>query len=103
MRRSHQWARMDFSDSLHEDGNGGSYAESPTIKIQVNDGYPYRVLSLGPDNRCRYPGILGMLHSFSFSVPLRTDVRWNTALIILMRMTGFLPSNEPLVKLARLS
>lgn len=34
---------------LDENGIGGTYGKSPTIKIQVSGTYPYRVVSPGPD------------------------------------------------------
>jgi len=61
LTNGHEWIFLILY--LNEDGNGGSYAESPTIKIQVNDSYPYHVLSPGPDI---VAGILAywMEHSF---------------------------------------
>lgn len=49
---------------LNKDGDGGTYAESPTIKIQVSDTFPYHVISPGPDI---VAGILAywMEHSFN--------------------------------------
>jgi hypothetical protein len=100
LTNGHEWIFLILY--LNEDGNGGTYAESPTIRIQVTDSYPYRVLSPGPDI---VAGILAywVCCTLFFSASLRTDVRWNTALMILMRMTGFPPSNEPLVQSVRLS
>ncbi|KAF9643708.1 hypothetical protein BDM02DRAFT_1362680 [Thelephora ganbajun] len=34
---------------LNEDGIGGTYMQSPPIKMQASDNYPYYVLSPGPD------------------------------------------------------
>ena len=93
LTNGHEWIFLILY--LNEDGNGGTYAESPTIKIQVSDSYSYRVLSPGPDI---VPGLLRMLPLSFLPVLLRTDVRCNIALMILMRMTGFLPSNDPLVE-----
>ncbi|TFK23769.1 hypothetical protein FA15DRAFT_743803, partial [Coprinopsis marcescibilis] len=34
---------------INQGGIGGTYATSPTIKIQVSERYPFRVISPGPD------------------------------------------------------
>ena len=47
LTNGHEWTFLILY--LNEDGNGGTYSESPTIKIQVSNSYPYRVLSPGPD------------------------------------------------------
>jgi hypothetical protein len=47
LTNGHEWIFLILY--LNEDGVGGTYAESLTIKIQVSDSYPYRVLSPGPD------------------------------------------------------
>ena len=47
LTNGHEWIFLILY--LNEDGDGGMYAESPTIKIQVSDSYPYHVLSPGPD------------------------------------------------------
>jgi len=47
LTNGHEWIFLIFY--LNENGIGGTYAESPTIKIQVSDTYPYGVISPGPD------------------------------------------------------
>ena len=47
LTNGHEWIFLIFY--LNENGIGGTYAKSPTIKIQVSDTYPYRVISPGPD------------------------------------------------------
>ena len=71
----HEWIFRVLNLYLVEDGNGGTYAEWPTIKIHVSDNYPYRVLSPGLDI---VSGILAywVCCTFFFYVPLRRDVRW---------------------------
>lgn len=43
----YEWVFVIFY--LDKDGVGGTYKTSPTITIQVNNNYPYHVLSSGPD------------------------------------------------------
>jgi len=90
LTNGHEWIFVILD--LGEDGNVGTYVRSPIIKIQVSENYPYRVLSPGPDI---VTGILAYwvcctCFLLRVLVPLRTNVRWNTALMILMRTTGFL-------------
>jgi hypothetical protein len=43
----HEWIFLILY--LNKDGEGGTYTESPTVKIQVSESYPYHVLPPGPD------------------------------------------------------
>jgi len=76
---------------LKENGTGGTYTTSPIFKIQVSATYPFHVLSPEPDI---IAGIIvyWVCHTLFYLVyPHKPIVRWNTVLLILMRMTGFLP------------
>ncbi|KAF9784373.1 hypothetical protein BJ322DRAFT_844894 [Thelephora terrestris] len=47
LTNGHEWIFLIFY--LDKDGIGGTYTTTPIIKIQVNDSYPFCILSPGPD------------------------------------------------------
>ncbi|KAG5640967.1 hypothetical protein DXG03_006479 [Asterophora parasitica] len=49
LTNGHEWIFSILYLNEDDDSQGGTYAESPTIKIQVSDDYPYHVLPPGPD------------------------------------------------------
>ncbi|KAF9642072.1 hypothetical protein BDM02DRAFT_3193961 [Thelephora ganbajun] len=73
---------------LNEDGVGGAYFQSPTIKMQVSSNYPYSVLSPGPDI---IAGILAYWVERSFVGIDEHD--WFTRQITSVRIVQVLASN----------
>ena len=65
---------------VNENGIGGTYKPSPTIKILVSGTYPYHVLSPGPDILAGILAYWARRTLFSLACPHEP-----------MRMTGFLP------------
>ena len=74
---SHEWAWVDFY--LNENGIGGTYKTSSTIKILVSGTYPYHVLPPGPDIVAGILAYWARRTLFSLACPHEP-----------MRVTGFL-------------